>query len=85
MEDSEGSIFAGTNTGLYVYDPLSGKSEHFQANIEDSSALGHNAIIEIFEDSHKRIWLGSFGGGLISFDKENKSFKSYTSLDGFPR
>ena len=84
MEDSEGSIFAGTNTGLYVYDPLSGKSEHFQANIEDSSALGHNAIIEIFEDSHKRIWLGSFGGGLISFDKENKSFKSYTSLDGFP-
>jgi ligand-binding sensor domain-containing protein len=84
LSDSGGKIYAGTNTGLYIYNPISGKSDHFREDLNDSNALGQNTIIDIFEDSKRRIWLGSLGGGLISFDKENKSFKGYTNKNGFP-
>ena len=84
FQDSEGNIYAGTNSGLYIYNPITGKTNHFQADLNDSNALGHNTIIEIFEDSRNRIWLGSFGGGLISFDKEQQTFKNYTVRTGFP-
>ena len=84
FQDSKGNIYAGTNSGLYIYNPITGKTNHFQADLNDSNALGHNTIIEIFEDSRNRIWLGSFGGGLISFDKEQQTFKNYTVRTGFP-
>lgn len=82
--DYQGNVFAGTNKGLYIYDPISGKSEYFHSDPNDSNALGNNIIIEIFEDSKKRIWLGSLGGGLIHFDRKTKTFKSHTTLNGFP-
>lgn len=84
LQDSEGKIYAGTNSGLYIYDPTTSKADHFLANPTDSNALGNNTIIELFEDSKKRIWLGSRGGGLIRFNRQNKTFKSYTQKDGFP-
>ncbi len=82
--NSDGNVYAGTNVGLYIYYPNSGKSEYFHKDPNDINSLGHNIIIDIFEDSKKRIWLGSFGGGLIRFDRKSKTFKSYTFLDGFP-
>lgn len=81
---SDGNVYAGTNVGLYIYYPNSGKSEYFHKDPNDINSLGHNIIIDIIEDSKKRIWLGSFGGGLIRFDRKSKTFKSYTYLDGFP-
>lgn len=81
---SDGKILVGTSTGFFVYDPVSGKSDSYMRDPNDFNSLGHSMIHEIFEDSNKRIWLGSMGWGLIRFDRESKSFKSYNTLNGFP-
>lgn len=80
----DGNIYLGTSTGFYIYDPISKKSERFLRDQNDINSLGHSMIYEIFEDTQKRIWLGSRGWGLIRFHRESKTFKSYNQSNGFP-
>ena len=84
LVDSEGNVCVVTSTGFYVYNSISGKSDIYRRDPNDFSSLGHAMIYDIFEDSEKRIWLGSVGWGLIRFDRERKTFKSYNKLKGFP-
>ena len=84
LVDNEGDVFAGTNSGLYIYNPSSSQVDFYRADVNDSNAIGHNAIITFFQDSKERIWIGTMGGGLSRFDKAKKVFYNYTTADGFP-
>lgn len=75
--DSEGTIFIGTfGAGLYIYNAA---SEEFQYYINDPDNIGDSSldyILDIFEDSQKRLWLTSYGG-LTEFIKKEKRFINY--------
>jgi hypothetical protein len=54
----------------------------FLKNPADDKSLIYNDVIHIFEDSKKRIWLGTFGGGIDLFEGyngESASFRHYGS------
>lgn len=68
MEDAEGVIWMGSKQdGLFRMERIGNdrfKIRQFTHQDNDPYSLNHNSIYTICQDSHKRIWIGSFGGGL---------------------
>lgn len=40
-------------------------------------SLSNDAVLNIIEDSKKRIWVGTFRGGLSKYDRNTQTFKNY--------
>ncbi|WP_462253185.1 two-component regulator propeller domain-containing protein [Ekhidna sp.] len=86
-QDSNEDIWIGTEgDGLYKvqvdenYDLK--QSQLFEYEEDNESSLSHNIINIIFEDQNGVIWVGTEGGGLNRYDKEDHSFKRFTKEDG---
>lgn len=63
IEDNEGYIWVGTlNTGVYRFNPMTEEFIDFQNTPNDPSSLASNKIEVIFQDSKKRIWVGTEQG-----------------------
>lgn len=49
---------------------------HYTADKKDSTALNNNTVNTIYEDSQKRLWIGTFSG-LLRFDHKKQAFQRY--------
>lgn len=69
FQDQSGAIWAGTRLGLLKYNSSLGK---FQAvpNLFNSSDNPEYEILSIGEDKQGDLWLGTWGIGLIRFNKQ---------------
>lgn len=95
MEDSSGNIWIGTKgNGLYQLQPNDENGNSFSVknytnNPSDLYSLSNNNVYSIFEDDKKRIWIGSYNGGLnlivekdkIKFLNQNNLLKNYPIED----
>jgi|GEM_PF-4002365 len=59
----------GNEFGLGLMKYQAGKWSSY--TISDSK-IPSNSVIEISEDNHGRLWLGTYSGGMASFDKKSK-------------
>ncbi len=76
--DSKNRLWVATIQGLICYD-LTNKSLAVYEYLPNSpSGLSSNVINVIFEDSQKRIWLGTNGSGLNLYRPETNDFVRYT-------
>ncbi len=74
-EDSEGTIWAGTQRGLNKFIPESQSFERFFADM----------IIKcMYEDSHHNFWIGTNSKGLIKLNRESNEAVFFTTQDGLP-
>jgi len=88
--DSSGNLWVATTFGLNLLERSNIESGNYKfkvflKNPSDDKSLIYNDIIHIFEDSKKRIWLGTFGGGvdlLEGYPGENASFRHFGSDAG---
>lgn len=65
--DSKGKVWVGTwGTGLYLFSPEKETFERRFVYPQESQIVNrdYDAILEIFEDNHNTIWLGTNGGGV---------------------
>jgi len=94
FEDSKGRVWLGTkDNGLYMASPVNGarnqyKIEHYVNERSDPKSINTTTIYAIFEDSKKRIWVGSYGDGLILINEKNgrKEFiNRKTSFKNYPK
>ncbi|MDO9255685.1 MAG: two-component regulator propeller domain-containing protein [Bacteroidales bacterium] len=76
-EDKEGSIWIGTENGLYIYNPLSQKIRQFKNDPSAPYSLSNNHIKCIFKDRNGNIWLGTYQGGINVFHPNQDRFKNY--------
>jgi diguanylate cyclase (GGDEF)-like protein len=73
--DKHGNLWIGTyKKGIYQYNP---KIQDF-IHLDDSLALSHPEIIEIFKDNEQNIWVAT-GDGLNRWDEENQRFITFIS------
>lgn len=72
FEDSQGKWWFGHNNGISILDPSTNQWKHCLNNQKDKIV-----IISLAEDSHKRIWAGSYGKGAFCIDTDNNQIISY--------
>ncbi len=65
-----------------MFDPTTGIFTHYKADNKPGD-LSKNSVYTVYEDSKKRLWVGT-GGGLNLFNRETKTFKTYSKQDGLP-
>ncbi|MDR1676710.1 MAG: response regulator [Tannerella sp.] len=91
MQDHTGMMWTGTNEGVNVFDPDElirnpDRYINFHFDVKDDRSISNNEVKAIFEDSKKRLWFGTTGGGLNLLVREEalgKSwFKHYTAANG---
>ena len=85
IEDHLGYLwFATTNNGLFRYHPERGNVKHFYPDKSVEGALPGAAIVNLFEDSKNRLWIGTEGFGLCFYEPASESFKIYNTATGLP-
>lgn len=78
IQDSYGFIWIGTYDGLNRFDGYAVKS--FYSKYDDKNSLSSNRIKCLYQDSKKRIWIGTDGSGLNYYSlKENAFFRIQTT------
>lgn len=81
--DSRKTLWFATRTGLYKYDLRRKKWEPVPLIDQHGEELGKLSLITLFEDSQKRLWIGTYGHGLLLFDsKKELVVKTYSSANG---
>ena len=75
--DSLGNVYAGTNDGLNIYNPVLTKFLNYSQN---NCILPSRMIISLYNDDNKLIWIGT-NNGLVSYNigKQNFSPTEYIS------
>jgi len=75
-EDHKGNIWIGTNgNGLHYYNRKTNQSKFYKHESSQSGSLSHDAVVSIYIDRSKKVWAGTYLGGLNYFD--NGEFKHY--------
>ncbi|MBI9071045.1 MAG: hypothetical protein JEY94_05580 [Melioribacteraceae bacterium] len=81
MEDSEGTIWVGTDNGLNVFNLAEKNFTQFLHNPSDSSSISDNNIWSIYEDSKNTMWIGTYNGLNKIVSKNPFCFKQYNSTN----
>ncbi len=90
-EDRDGTVWVGTRRdetglgGLHRFEPETGTFTRYLADPEDESTLGGEGISAVYEDSHDRLWVGTFGrtgAGLQTMNRRLGSFTRYPPNPG---
>lgn len=76
-QDHRGHIWLGSfDAGLLRFDPESGLFTHY-AHVEgDPTSLPNNQVSSVYEDSAKRLWVGT-NGGVSLYNPGNETFQTF--------
>lgn len=84
-EDSGGNLWLATYAnGAWCYNVSEKKWKNYLHDDKDPKSLPYDKVLSIFEDSHRRIWLTTQGGGFCLFHPDTETFTCYNSSDGLP-
>ena len=75
LQDSQGYLWLGTESGLDRYDGYSIREYHRQRG--DSAGLASDYIWAIAEDGHSNLWLATDGGGIERWDRGTDQFQRF--------
>ncbi len=85
FEDTEGMIWVSTySKGVFRYSPTTGEWRNYAKKADKKGTLPDNKVTSVYEDSARRLWITTQGGGFSMFDKEEEVFTSYNTTNGMP-
>ena len=71
--DRNGRMWVGSQYGISHFDPATDRFTNYRPDPTKQTSL-LNWIWSIYQDRSRTLWLGTFGGALIRFDEEAKTF-----------
>lgn len=80
-EDADGTMWAGSQTGLHHFDPVTRRFTLLQHKQDDPRSLSDNRVNAIHIDRKDTMWVGT-QNGLDKYDRKSGTFAVYTDLDG---
>ena len=78
LQTADGYLWLGTEEGVNRFDGV----KFVTFDMGNTPALASNYICSLYEDSGKRLWLGTRRGGLLLY--ENGVFKNFLDKEGSP-
>jgi len=78
-------FWVGTSQlGLHQYNKKTGRFKSYNNQSIDSVLLSTYGISSLVKDNNGRLWIGSYGGGISSYDSTGKERRMYTTQTGLP-
>jgi ligand-binding sensor domain-containing protein/two-component sensor histidine kinase len=74
IEDDQNNLWIATWFGLSVYNPHTQKFSNYSRDINNPHSISGQRTNVVFQDSQKRIWIGTWGEGLNLYIKEKDQF-----------
>lgn len=85
LEADNGDLWLATYAnGVYHYDTRRKVWKNYVNDSKDNSSLPYNKVISIFQDSRKRLWFMTQGGGFCQYNPAKDNFIRFDMSDGFP-
>lgn len=84
LEDRNGKLWIGTQSGLNYYDPASGNFQQFYFSIDDTSSINDNVINVLLEDYSGNLWIGTNSGLNKKVEKKEPDGSTHISFMGYP-
>ena len=81
-EDAEGHIWAGTENGLCRYNEQTKKWKRYYNIPGNENSIHNNNVRSLCLDKKGALWIGTNGGGLNRYNKEQDNFTHFTIEDG---
>lgn len=74
---SPSEFWLGTETGLYIYNLLTGKIIQVQKQQTNPYSITDNVITSFYRDKEGGTWIGTFFGGVNYYSKDFNKFQKY--------
>ena len=81
MMNSSTQLFAGTESGLFIYDVIDGHYSHFKDSFDNPYSLSATSVYSLCKDSEGGVWIGTYFGGVNYCSPEHESFNFYYPQD----
>ncbi|GAA4233507.1 two-component regulator propeller domain-containing protein [Postechiella marina] len=75
VEDSFGFVWIGSSNGLWRFDGSNFKNYIKSEN--DKTSITDNNVSYLYEDKQKTLWVGTYGGGLLRYDRDCDCFQQF--------
>lgn len=82
--DSNQALWIGTLDGVNKKNLNDSTLTRFIPNATDTVSIKGDYFLCVFEDSEKRLWIGTRGSGLNLLRKDGKTFENFNVEDGLP-
>jgi ligand-binding sensor domain-containing protein/signal transduction histidine kinase/DNA-binding response OmpR family regulator len=75
--DKDNVIWVGKENGLIRFNPANGAISIFQKKVSDEQSLSHSSIWSLYLDDQEILWVGTFGGGVNKYDRNQFAFERH--------
>lgn len=82
LQDKNGFVWIATMNGLWRYD--GGSFKNYVKNESDITSITNNHISCLYEDQLGDLWVGTYGGGLLKYIRNQDCFERYTHNSNDP-
>ncbi|MBS1635287.1 MAG: SpoIIE family protein phosphatase [Bacteroidetes bacterium] len=72
LETNDRTIWVGANEGLYSFNP---KTNTFRDESAILNKFQAKSVLTLLEDSRGNLWIGTYGQGVIMYNRATKTFK----------
>jgi sugar lactone lactonase YvrE len=76
-EQPDGTVWAGSMTGLYRIDPHTGKAFSMPRSPQDPHGLGPGYVDALLVDRKGTLWIGTGGSGLHRLEPDGRTFARF--------
>ncbi|KAA9346686.1 two-component regulator propeller domain-containing protein [Larkinella humicola] len=80
--DRQGTIWLGSNTGLYVVDPARGITARYWSGGKGGFYLPADNFQHVYQDAKGIYWLATANAGLIRWDRPKNRFRRFRRSEG---
>lgn len=77
IKDREGTLWLGTQNGLFSFSPQTAEWQHFRHNPNDENSLSKGFINTLLQDGLGNIWIGTRVQGITKYNPQTQSFTRY--------
>jgi signal transduction histidine kinase/ligand-binding sensor domain-containing protein/DNA-binding response OmpR family regulator len=84
IEDRDGKVWIGTQSGLNCFDPESETFKRFFYSSSDLHSINDNVINVVYEDVSGNLWIGTNAGLIRKVLRKDKDGVEIVSFNGFP-